>query len=265
MYPEGGAIVWQWNLWDHLVQDADPAKPNYGQIAENSDRVDINFTADPTNDDPFHLNSLDYSPEFDQILISNRNFSEIWIIDHSTSSAEASSPYGGRSTKGGRLLYRWGNPQAWGAVPFSEQQISVQHNAQWIPQGLPGAGNILLFNNMTPGLSNSSSVLELTLPVDSYGYYDLTDKLQPASPTWSYASPEPETFYSSYISGAQRLPNGHTLICSGAQGHIFEITPDGEILWSYLSEFEGGPLPVFRSYWYPLDFEGFRYTPLFAE
>ena len=265
-YPDGGDIVWQWNLWDHLVQNVDPEKQNYGDIAENWDRVDINFTADPTNDDPFHFNSVDYSPEFDQILISNRNFSEVWIIDHSTTTEEASTSNGGRSAKGGRLLYRWGNPQAWAGGQPSDQKISGQHNAHWIPPGLPGAGNVLLFNNITPGFDFSSSVFELTLPADSTGFYDLTDKFQPAAPTWSYLSTEPRAFYSAFISGAQRLPNGNTLICSGAQANIFEVTPDGEIVWLYFAGQTGGrPVNVFRSYWYPHDFEGLRNTPLYVE
>lgn len=265
-YPHGGDIVWQWNLWDHLVQNADPAKPNFGDIAGNWDRIDINFTADPANDDPFHLNALDYSPEFDQILISNRNFSEIWVIDHSTTTEEAASAYGGRGAKGGRLLYRWGNPQAWAGAPPSAQKISGQHNAHWIPSGLPGAGNILLFNNITPGLASSSSVLELSLPVDRFGYYDLTDRLQPEAPVWSYVSPEPASFFSGFISGAQRLPTGQTLVCSGAQGHIFEITSEGEVVWSYLVAEPGQrPLTVFRSYWYSSNFGGFYNTPLYME
>lgn len=265
-YPEGGDIIWQWNLWDHLVQNVDPEKPNYGDIATNWDRIDINFTADPASDDPFHLNSVDYSAEFDQILISNRNFSEIWIIDHSTSTEEASTSSGGRGAKGGRLLYRWGNPQAWAGGTVSDQRISGQHNAHWIPQGLPGAGNILLFNNITPNLDSSSSVLELTLPADWTGVYDVSDKFQPAAPTWSYVSSEPGAFYSAFISGAQRLPNGNTLICSGAQATIFEVSPDGELVWQYFAgQAAGRPLNVFRSYWYPPDFEGFRNTPLYVE
>lgn len=52
---------------------------------------------------------------------------------------------------------------------------------------------------------------------------------------WSYRPTLPNAFYSSYISGVQRLPNGNTLVCSGAHGHIFELTTDGEIVWEYIS------------------------------
>ncbi|MGC8644373.1 MAG: hypothetical protein ACP5XB_31305, partial [Isosphaeraceae bacterium] len=60
--------------------------------------------------------------ELDQILLSVHSFSEIWIIDHGTTTAEAATHKGGRSGKGGDLLYRWGNPQAYRAGTAADQQ-----------------------------------------------------------------------------------------------------------------------------------------------
>src|SRR5204862_6845568 len=94
-----------------------------------------------------HVNAVAYNPDLDQIVLSVHAFSEIWIIDHSTTTAEAASHTGGRSGKGGDLLYRWGNPRAYRAGTVKDQRLFAQHNAHWIPKGYPGAGHLLVFNN----------------------------------------------------------------------------------------------------------------------
>lgn len=178
-YAEGGEIVWSWHLWDHMVQDIDPSKANYGSVAANPQLVDINYyvTGDGQGGVPAdwtHFNSVDYNPELDQIVVSSREFSEIWIIDHSTSTAEAAGSTGGASGKGGNLLYRWGNPAAYKSGSQADQRLFYQHDAQWIPAGLPGAGNMLVFNNgwnPNPAAASFSSVLELTLPTNTEQWY----------------------------------------------------------------------------------------------
>lgn len=165
-------------------------------------------------------------------------FGEFWILDHSTTIAEAASHSGGRSGKGGDLLYRWGNPHAYRAGTKADQKLFHQHNAHWIAKGLPGEGHLLLFNNGSgrPG-ENYSSVDELVLPVDSQGRYicKAENTYGPDKPVWSYTAPKKTEFYSSFISGTQRLANGNTLICSGANGTIFEVTPNKEIVWKYVN------------------------------
>ncbi len=74
---------------------------------------------------------------------------------------------------------------------------------------------------------------------------DRGDAFGPEEATWSYS--DPGTFYSSFISGAQRLPGGNTLICSGAQGRVFEVTPDGRIVWEYLNPHGGDAPPTGQS------------------
>ena len=148
----GGEIVWQWSVWDHLVQDFDPAKPNYGAIAEHPELIDLNFLLEPLNKSHFagdwtHINAIDYNPDLDQIMLSPRHFSELWIIDHSVTTQEARGHSGGNSGMGGDLLYRWGNPRAYRHGDADDQRIFWQHQTHWIPPGLPGAGNILLFSN----------------------------------------------------------------------------------------------------------------------
>ena len=155
-------------------------------------------------------------------------FSEFWIIDHSTTTAEAASHKGGRSGKGGDLLYRWGNPRAYRNGSKMDQRLFNQHNAHWIPHGLPGEGHLLVFNNGSgrPG-GDSSSVDEIVLPVDSQGQYT-RNRRGPFGPTqavWSYSAPKKSDFYSFFISGPA-APNGNTLICSGANGTVFEVTPE---------------------------------------
>ncbi len=113
-----GEIVWEWDVWDHLIQDFDPTKDNYDVVGDHPELIDINSGETNLNgndDDWLHTNAVDYNPGLDQIMLSVRQFSELWIIDHSTTTAEAASHSGGTSGMGGDILYRWGNPQAYRA------------------------------------------------------------------------------------------------------------------------------------------------------
>jgi hypothetical protein len=242
--PLTNTIVWEWHVWDHLVQDYDAGKANYGSVAAHPERIDLNFVQ--MNPDWTHFNSIAYHEEFDQIMVSVHEFSEIWIIDHSTTTEEAAGHTGGNSGKGGDLLYRWGNPQAYDAGSASDQKLFKQHDAQWIDAGYPGSGNILIFNNGMgrPG-GNSSSVEEITPPVDGSGNYAMSNSVYgPESAAWTYDLPV--SYYSSNISGAQRLPNGNTLICSGANGYFLEVTADKESAWEYT--WSGGDVFKVRRY-----------------
>jgi hypothetical protein len=254
-------VVWEWHVWDHLIQDNDAAKANYGKVAEHPERIDINFggiTLDNLfgkkdgakakvpggfggraafgvpESDWTHFNSLAYNAELDQVMISVHGFSEVWIIDHSTTTALAAGHNGGKYGKGGDLVYRWGNPQAYRAGTATEQQLFGQHNAHWIANKLPGAGHVLVFNN---GLGRKdggySSVDELVLPVNANGHYPLKagTAFGPDKALWAYTAPTKSDFYAGIISGAQRLANGNTLICSGTNGNVFEVTPKNEIVW----------------------------------
>ena len=242
IYPDAAEVVWEWSIWDHLVQDYDPGQANYGKVAEHPELLDINYGLRQTrNDDWLHSNSLDYHPELDQILFSARNMSEIWIIDHSTTTAQAAGHRGGNSGRGGDLLYRWGNPQAYRAGAFADQQLFWQHHPHWIPEGLPGAGNILIFNNgdeYEGRAQGYSSVVEITPPVSGYAYARNAAggvRYGPAQPAWVYTAANPGDFYASRLSNAQRLPNGNTMVVHGMNGTIFEVTPRGETVWQYVS------------------------------
>jgi hypothetical protein len=232
--PSSGTIVWEWHVWDHLIQDYDYTKENYGVVADHPELIDANY-ASSQQVDWIHTNSIDYNEKFDQILISVRNFNEIWIIDHSTTTEEAAGHTGGNSGKGGDLLYRWGNPAAYRRGNLGDQKLFQQHDATWIEQGCPGEGNILIFNN---GVGRGySTVDEITPPVNNNGEYYLGpgNVYGPDILTWVY-NPQP-SFYASYLSGAQRLANGNTLINNGAAGKIFEVNPAGTKIWQYTSPY----------------------------
>jgi hypothetical protein len=240
--PTGGTIVWEWHVWDHLIQDYDPSKANYGVIADHPELIDINYGYNPVISDWTHTNSIDYNEEFDQILISVRNFNEIWVIDHSTTTEEAAGHTGGDSGKGGDLLYRWGNPIAYGAGTTSDKKLFSQHDASWIDQGLPGEGDIIVFNNGDNRPSGAySSVDEMIPPINDEGKYYLEpgSSFGPKNLTWTYTADPPLSFYSGLFSGAQRLADGDTLICDAVDGRFFEVTPDGATLWQYINPFPG--------------------------
>ncbi len=243
----GGTIVWEWHAWDHLVQDYDAGKPNYGVVSDHSGKIDLNYASNGSAD-WHHVNSIDYNAELDQILLSVRNFSEIWVIDHSTTTAEAAGP-------AGDLLYRWGNPQAYDAGTAADQQLFVQHDAKWLD-----SGNILVFNN-GGGRSggNYSSVDEIVPPVNADGSYNLTagSAFGPTAPAWTYVADTPADFYATNISGAQRLPNGNTLICDGPSARFFEVTAAGQTVWEHTASGN-----VFRCERYGVDYAGFDGTDL---
>lgn len=263
-------IVWEWNAHDHLIQDRNAELPNYGVVAEHPELIDVNYNSGRINSDWFHMNGISYNAEFDQIMLSVPAFDEIWVIDHSTTTEEAAGHTGGRQGKGGDLLYRWGNPVTYGAGTDADQRLFFQHNPTWIPSGMPGAGNILLYNNGAGRADGDySTVDEIVPPVNDQGAYELIAGLPfgPEELSWRYVAEPPTDFYSANISSAERLPNGNTAVCEGATGRMFEVTPDGELVWEYVNPAGGngttvqGMEPtgnnVFRAERYAPDFPGF--------
>jgi Arylsulfotransferase (ASST) len=288
----GGKIVWEWHLWDHLIQDIDSTKRSFGDVAAHAELVDVNFArsagpafanlarfagpppnqAEPKKDEPkkpgakndpldrlkgigyvgaaggikfagflpdwIHGNSVAYNAKLDQVMLSAREFSEVWIIDHSTTKAEAASHKGGRSDSGGDLLYRWGNPQAYRAGTAKDQRLFNQHDAHWIPAGLPGEGHLLVFSNggRRPD-GNYSTVDEVVTPVNGDGQYELKPgtAFGPDAAVWSYSAPNKSEFFAPFMAGSQRLTNGDTLISTGFGGVIFEVTPEKKIVWRYIN------------------------------
>lgn len=265
----GGTIVWEWHLWDHLIQDFDNSKPNFGTISSNPQLINLNYdaSANATNgQDWIHMNSIDYNSSLDQILVSSHSFNEIWVIDHSTSTTQAASHIGGNSSKGGDLLYRWGNPQAYSNGTLADQRFFGQHNAQWINSGLPYQDQIMVFNNGNNRNGGNYSTVEIINPPVNGNNYTTTLPYLPATNSWIYNDGNPDSFYAQNISGAQQLSNGNVMICNGPVGTFFEINTTGEKLWEYINPagttvMTQGATPaqnsVFRATFYPLDYSGF--------
>jgi hypothetical protein len=280
--PNDARIVWEWRVWDHLVQNYDPDAANYGVISEHPRKLDVNANAtagavdeeelaqlkalgyvpddastEDLRSDFLHMNSIDYHPGLDQIAVSFYEISEIWILDHTTSTDEAKGSSGGRYGHGGDFLYRWGNPSVYGRGDASDQKLFNQHQVQWIPEGMENAGNLTVFNNGTERPDGEySSVVEWAPPLQADGSYTLPEGsvFGPSDFVWSYVAPERESFFAPFVSGAERLANGNTFVCSGPQGRYFEVTPNGEIVWEYRNPFHGGV-----EAWMPPGTEAFVY------
>ncbi|HWR63431.1 MAG TPA: aryl-sulfate sulfotransferase [Candidatus Thermoplasmatota archaeon] len=230
-----GDIVWEWHLWDHLIQDFDPSKDNYGVIKGHPELLDINFAIDG-NKDWIHPNTIHFNPELNQVIICSRFLGEFWIIDHSTTTKDAAKHTGGVHGRGGDFLYRWGNPQSYHAGDANDQKLFGPHDSQWISPGCPGEGHILIFNNGWGRPEEPySSIDEITPPIDIHGNYSFIPGAAygPENLTWKYTAQDPYSFNASFISGCERLPNGNTLICDGPLGFFFEVTMDGDMVWSY--------------------------------
>ena len=251
---DGFNIIWEWHLWDHLIQDVDPELTGFGLVEEHPELININYglaggigPMGPVAD-WIHLNCISYHTELDQIMLTSRAFGEIYIIDHSTSSSEAAGHSGGNSGMGGDILYRWGNPQVYERGSEEDRILSGPHGGVWIDSDFPGGGDLLIFNN---GIEwSQSSVLEIVPPVTDNGTYFIAPGVpfEPAEPQWSFTG----AFFSPMMSGAFRLPNGNTVITIAVNRFIMEVSPDGNILWQYLFEENGFYIP--RAIKYSLDY-----------
>lgn len=269
---DSGEIVWEWHAWDHLVQEYDTTKSNYGVVSQHPERIDVNYDNNGGKADWMHSNSIDYNEELDQILISVPTFNEIWIIDHSTTTAEAASHSGGNSNKGGDLIYRWGNPQAYHSGDSSDQKLFFQHDAQWNKQFLSETNDhyndISVFNNRINNEFSSVNVIRPNFD-NSLNTYEFNQSFLPSEFEWEFVHPDTNKMFSSGLSSVQKLPNNNTLICSGRHGYFFEINSDNDIVWEYKNPlFEGIPAPqgflmeinkniVFSLKRYPVDYPAF--------
>jgi hypothetical protein len=250
-------IVWEWHIWDHLIQDIDTSLSNYGVITEHPELQDVNYGNAGSNNGPGgpngdwkHMNAIAYNESLDQIVISSRHHDEIYIIDHSTTTEEAAGHTGGNYGIGGDYLYRWGNPQAYNRGTSSDHLLSSQHGVNWIPEGYPGEGNLILFNNNYT--NNSSAVFEIMTPLNEDGTYNLDagQPFGPDSPTWFHAG----GFHTQMQGGAFRQPNGNTLITDCDDAYMFEVTNDHEVVWSH--DYGGGQTFIARAQKYTLNYLG---------
>jgi hypothetical protein len=259
--PANDQIVWEWRTWDHLV-------PPGAAPADHPGLVDLNYVSPGTDPvDWTHANAVFYNAALDQVMVSVRNFSEFWVIDHSTTTEQAAGHDGGKLGKGGDIVYRWGNPSAYGLD--APRQFYGQHNAQYIAAGLPGSGHILVFDNGDAIARPYSRVVELESPARADGSYpyDPATGYGPAAPVWQYVASPPESVFAPIISGAQRLASGNTLVTVGTAGRFLEVTPDGQTVWSYVVTDTAGATGylVFRALRYEPGYEGLASQTLAPE
>lgn len=265
--PTTGEIVWEWRAWDHLIQDFDDTKSNFGVVADHPELIDINYDTHDGDPDWLHANAIDYNPEFDQIMLSIPYFDEVWIIDHNNSTEEAAG-------EDGDLLYRWGNPKTYRAGDSTDQKLFFQHDAHWnidhISPGHVDFGKVLVFNNRVGADFSTVNIFDPMFDDYDNNYMIMDGQYIPADFDLTLTHPTPQSMYSTGLSSFQQLVNDNYLITVGRFGYTFEITPDNEIVWEYITPIRGGAtVPqgdtllinnnlTFRSHKFPVDFDAFE-------
>ncbi len=265
-------LVWEWKFIDHVIQDFDNSKPNYGVVSDHPELVDLNYidTGITNQDSDYtHVNGIDYNSDLDQIILSARHLSEIYIIDHSTTTLEASGHTGGNSNSGGDILWRWGNPQVYNQGSSADQKLFLQHDSKWVETGYTDQGKISVFNNGGDGTNTFSSVHLITPEIVNSTYTKENNTFKPLNFEWSWnGSLLGNIMNEVKKSGAHSLPNGNFIVCETSLGQVSEITKTGVHLWTYrnpsgpeqFSQFEEPLLyanGTFRAEKYPSDFIGF--------
>ncbi len=274
--PNTNEIVWEWHAWDHLIQDFDNTKNNFGVVEDHPELIDVNYDTHNGHPDWLHVNALDYSEIRDQIMISVPYFDEIWIIDHTTTTAEATGSFGGMSGRGGDLMYRWGNPVTYTRDTTMQKQLFFQHDAHFLDEFInasnPYYNSIGIFNNRVGSDFSTANVFrpQWDMYTWSYAFDDAnTQTFFPIDFELTLTHPEPQKMHSTGLSGFQLLPNGNYFITVGRFGYNFEMTPDNEIVWEYRTPLKGGAFATqgdsltinnnltFRMKRYPVDFPAF--------
>lgn len=238
-----GKITWEWIAGAHVAElGFDAAARAAIRAAGAASRAGRAF-------DWLHLNSATYvgpnrwydggDSRFapDNVIISSRQASFLAIV-----------------SRDGKVVWRLGPDFSRSKVLESIRQIIGQHHAHFIPKGLPGAGDLLVFDN------GGASGYGFTNPIAPQGTGALvraSSRVLEIDPVklelvWSYQAPG--KFYAANISSAQRLPNGDTLITEGPDGRLFEVTKDGRIVWEYVNPLFAGARSsnaVYRGYRLP--------------
>ena len=273
---DGGEIVWEWHVWDHLIQDIDPAKANFGDVNEHPGRINLNHFQNSIAD-WIHGNALEYNADLDQIMLSSRGFNEVWIIDHSTTSIEAKTNLGGRSGMGGDLLWRWGNPAAYGRGTQSDQKLFGQHGIHWKWNAGSETSQVHIYNNgngRKPVIYSTVETIEIRQ--DATGRYPMSGKgiYLPESPNRILYPDDSLSIYAPLFSNVIGMEDNHLLLCVGPRGTFVEFDDMDNEVWRYISPVtETGKIlsqgqligdhqsslnSVFSINYYPLSFSGFH-------
>ena len=225
--PNNDSVVWEWRSVDHLIQDFDSIKPNYGKISEYPQKIDLNYNQ-IENGDLMHANGLHYDQKRNLILLSVNFYSEIWAIPHQYDTEV-------NKTEKGDLAFRFGNPNAFDS--YGERIFFNNHHPNIVSLHPESLDNFLIYMNGSK--NNQSAVYEFAFPLKFET--DPKDWLQPEL-VWQFSDVD---LFSAKLSGCIRLPNGNTLICEGDYGY-WEVTKDKEVVWKYK-----GDTSFWRGYVYP--------------
>lgn len=259
-------IVWEWKFIDHLIQDFDETKPNFGIVDDHPELIDLNYS-NGFDDDYTHVNAIDYNLDLDQIIITPRHLSELCIIDHSTTTSEAAGHTGGNSNLGGDLLWRWGNPDVYRQE--GDQKLFKPHDGKWVEPGYEDEGKISVFNNGTEETESISSIHLITPEIIDGVYSKINEMFSPVDYEWTWnGSILGSTVWEEKKSGVHTLPNGNFIICQSSLGQVSELTKNGDHLWTYrnptgttiYNQFDINISPdnsIFRAEKYPGNFPGF--------
>jgi len=239
-----GSIVWQWLASDHIDEfgfskeerAAIRSAAHGGPYARRGsyDALHINSAAYVGPNHWFKAGDQRFAP--DNVIISSRQASFVAII-----------------ARDGSVVWQIGPDFSRSEAEQAIRQIIGQHHAHMIPEGLPGAGNILIFDN---GGSSGYGTPSPIAPNGQGVYARASSRVLEIDPVtlelvWSYFA---QNFFSTNISSSQRLPNGNTLITEGAPGRVFEVTTEREIVWEYMNapaETGRRGNAVYRAYRYP--------------
>ncbi|MBR9861405.1 T9SS type A sorting domain-containing protein [bacterium] len=257
-------IVWEWHVRDHVVQGFNPSLSNYADPADHPELLDINYAKMGLGGpgDWLHFNSVSYNSSLDQILLSCLTFNEIYIIDHSTSAGQTGGHIGGNSNKGGDILFRWGNPEAYGHGTAANKQLFGQHDPKWVKTG-SYRDQIMIFNNGGSRGYSSIDIINPTILLNAYqrasdGTYE------PAAPSNSLTVGS--GFYSAVMSGASLMNQTRLITCEATKGRIMEYDiSTGLTHWEYINPVkangvtEQGDAPGSNSV-----FKAFRYNSTYS-
>lgn len=270
--PGSDSIVWEWHAWDHLIQEFDPGKENFGQVSEHPELIDLNLVFVAGVADWLHLNAIDYHPGLDLILLSSPHFGEAWVIDHSTTTEEAAGHSGGDWGRGGDLLFRWGNPGSYGRGQETDQRLFYPHDTRWVLDHIdpsdPLYGSISVFNNRVASDHSSANVFTPELDTVARQFRMEGGTYLPEDFSVSLFHSDTQSLFSPALSSVQILPDGNFLILAGRNGYGFEIHPaSGAVVWEYVNPLvsgvpvaQGDPIAnnlVFRMTFYPKEYPAF--------
>lgn len=251
-----GNIIWKWNVSDHFKdlgfdeqqKNVLFRNPNYHHNGGGqSDWMHINSASYVGPNKWYDQGDERFHP--DNIIWDSREANILAIISHET----------------GKIVWKMGQDFTVSRELRAIGQIIGMHHAHIIPKGLPGEGNILIFDNggyagygypsriskdgTKTDRRDHSRILEIN-PITLELVWTFTGD------SWGGMMPmvSKPKFYSPLISSAQRLPNGNTLVTEGCFMRLFEVTPEKELVWEFIAPFNFKSQQIYRAYRYPYEY-----------